>query len=400
MNYRNTTLRLLLLGTAILLFAFCSNNQQTSTQVINDTKTSTGSYTASTSVIQSDTVIFCDYNQVPKDVLNLKLSSLIDSCRITRLETSEDAFVKFTNTYISDNYIGIRNNSRIPFKLFDYSGKFLRDIGKIGRGPNEYTNLYSEIIDEQQNCIYLLPWSQRQILRYDLKGVPIEPIGLKYDIIKANLFINHDTITVLNLPFSEDMKIAYVQTFSGKIISELPAKRHAFKPDFSNEIFSSKNDANFDLHLSKFFEIINDTLYHYQNNRLKPVFTVLFDDKEIPIHNYFELPDYFICQIMSTSKGRGNSTTANSHEIIMVDKKSLKTKRIKLINDYLGNIEMDFNFKNGKFINNLYPNELADRISKVLEEDDLSDESRNQLLSFRKSFNLDDNNIVFFGNLK
>jgi hypothetical protein len=400
MNYPNKALRFLLLSTAVLLFAYCSNSPKNNTQITNDTKTRTIRYEASISVIRSDTVISCDYNQVTKNVLNVKLSSFIDSCKITRLETSENAFVKFTSTYISDNLIGIRNNGRIPFKLFDYSGKFLGDIGKIGRGPNEYTNLYSEIIDEQQNCIYLLPWSRRQILRYDLKGIPIEPISLKYDIIKANIFINQDTITVLNLPFSADMKIAYVQTFSGKIISELPAKRHAFKPDFSNEIFSSKNDENFDLHLSKFFGVVNDTLYHYQNNRLKPVFTVFFDSKEIPIHNYFELPDYFVCQIMSTSKGRGNSTTATSHEIIMIDKKTLEAKRIRLINDYFGNIEMDFNFKNGKFINNLYTNELADRISKALEEDNLSEESRNQLLSFRKSFNLDDNNIVFFGNLK
>lgn len=393
-------LSFLLLSGTIILITYCSNKSHENKEIRNVSKTSSNGQILFRVAVGKDTLIVCNYSEVKKDVIDVKLSSFIDSCRIVRLETSENAFIKLGNTTISENFIGVRNTGQVPYKLFDHSGKFIRNIGKIGRGPNEYTTIYSEIVDEKNNCIYLMPWNRNQILRYDLNGNPLTPINLKFNQTKSRIFIKHDTITVINLPFSPNDKIAYIQTFDGQIINSLAATYHALKPDFSNEIFSSNNSKDIDLHLSKFFQVVNDTLFHYQKNRLQPVFTMFFDEIEIPIHHYFELPNYFICEIMAISESRGNSTIATSHELIIVNKTTLKANRFHLINDYLGNIEMDFNFINGKFINNIYANKLKDKISAALNNDNLSVKNRDQLTSFNKSFNVDDNNIVFYGDLK
>lgn len=353
--------------------------------------------------INGDTVVVCNYDKISQEVVDVFLSSFIDSCEITKLETSDSSNVKVASTFgtfVSENYIGVRNN-KLPFMIFDHSGKFIRKIGNIGHGPSEYINIYDEIIDEENDCIYLLPWQSNEILRYDLQGNPISPIKLKYSTTKATMFIRHDTVTILNLPFSSESIIAFVQKFDGQIVYELLAGGYSLKPDFSNEIISLKNDENMDMHLFNFGCITTDTLYHYKEDHLQPVFAVNFNSKEIPPHNYYELPGYYICQTMTWVKAQRRTYNAINHEILLVDKTTLETKRIRLLNDYLGNIEMDFLFKNGKFINNLSAIDLKERISKVLDsEKDMTPKDREQLINFNNSLNDEDNNIVFSGDIK
>ena len=71
----------------------------------------------------------------------------------------------------------------------------------------------------------------------------------------------------------------------------------ALKPDFSNEVHSNKNGADFDVSLSPFWERRPDSLYHYANGRLNPRFTMNFAKKEIPIHDYKEFPHHFLGSI-------------------------------------------------------------------------------------------------------
>ena len=50
----------------------------------------------------------------------------------------------------------------------------------------------------------------------------------------------------------------------------------------------------FDVSLFVFWERRPDSLYHYANARLNPRFTMDFVKKEIPIHDYKELPRHFL----------------------------------------------------------------------------------------------------------
>ncbi len=354
-------------------------------------------------IINKDTLIVCNLHKVSEDVIDMPLSTFIDSCRITYLETRDSAYVKVGNTIISENFIGIRNYGGIAFKLFDYSGKYIRDIGKIGRGPNEYSTLYCENIDEKNNSICLLPWNSNKILRYDLMGSYLEPIKLKFGLSKAHFFIENDKLTLLNLPFSSNSKIGYTQTINGEIVNECNATFHSLQPDYSNEIFCSNNTVNKEFHLSRFYNRCNDTLYHYDSGIIRPRFSVNFNPNNVPLHNYFELPLHYIAVIKSVKKDKRKTMSANTTEIILIDKKTLKAKRIRLINDYFGDLKMDVDycFRNGYFINNLSAIDLKNRIKLILQKKvNLTKPDQIYLNDFIKSFDIMDNNIVFWGKLK
>ncbi len=82
---------------------------------------------------------------------------------------------------VTDEFIIVRNGKhdmKYQILLFDRkTGKFIREIGKQGRGPNEY-QVYSYIpFNSDKREIYALGPS-RQILVYDLSGKIIDRINI------------------------------------------------------------------------------------------------------------------------------------------------------------------------------------------------------------------------------
>jgi len=78
--------------------------------------------------VNGDQVLVCDMNKVT-DTIDFPLSNLLESCEMVRLETTDGAFfdrARFVD--ISENYILIKSAGRFPVKLFDRSGKFIREI--------------------------------------------------------------------------------------------------------------------------------------------------------------------------------------------------------------------------------------------------------------------------------
>ena len=133
-------------------------------------------------------LIVCDKSLL-NETVTIPLSFFIEGeLQIVKLDDSDEALVKNTAAKISDNHILIKEDMRstLPCKLFDKkTGKFIANIGSIGQGPNEYTNIYDQQIDEPNNRIYLLPWNKKEILVYDLQGNALEPIPLCHSVPKG-----------------------------------------------------------------------------------------------------------------------------------------------------------------------------------------------------------------------
>ncbi|MFW5804797.1 MAG: 6-bladed beta-propeller, partial [bacterium] len=70
---------------------------------------------------------------------NLNLSSIADDIITVALETTEDCSLgAIRETRITDQYILVRDDFQQVF-LFTIDGKFIREVGKKGKGPGEYT---------------------------------------------------------------------------------------------------------------------------------------------------------------------------------------------------------------------------------------------------------------------
>jgi hypothetical protein len=69
-----------------------------------------------------------------------------------------------------ENILVINRNRDGTIFIFDRTGKGLRKINRIGRGPEEYSSVYSIVLDEDNNEIFVHDYSQRKIVVYDLNG--------------------------------------------------------------------------------------------------------------------------------------------------------------------------------------------------------------------------------------
>ena len=114
-------------------------------------------------------VVSVKFNKV-QEAPAIKISEWCSEPEFIALDSrSNDAFTSGFQFFISDSYIGIGGSTRQPYKIYDRkTGEYLRDIGHQGRGPGEYLNTYSSVIDENTGTVYLLAWNARSILSYDL----------------------------------------------------------------------------------------------------------------------------------------------------------------------------------------------------------------------------------------
>jgi hypothetical protein len=106
------------------------------------------------------------------------LSKFLNSINYVTLETNPHSIIgRFAHFEVTDEYIIVRDNS-IPKQilLFDRkTGKFIKSIGKYGRGPNEYSRFSYIPYDPDKRVLYAVN-SLRQLLVYNLSDSDVEII--------------------------------------------------------------------------------------------------------------------------------------------------------------------------------------------------------------------------------
>jgi hypothetical protein len=349
----------------------------------------------------------CDKSLL-NETITIPLSALTEELQILKLDDSDEALIKESATEISDNYILIKESQPIPYKLFERkTGKFLTNIGSFGQGPNEYTNIYDQQLDESNNRIYLLPWAAKKILVYDLKGKALNPIPLCNDAPKGKFKVDTKagTVTISILPFTGAPAVVWKQTVDGKLLNSIAPDHIALRPDYSNEVNVYKGDGVFDFYIFSFAPRA-DTLYRYDSsaNKLLPLFTLDFKGKGLNIHGYSEISGYYFGDISEPKQVNEYITTTQNHRFFIVDKKSLKGSYFTLENDFLGNIEIawpTYSFNSGYYIYNADPGNLRDGLENLLNSGKkLTPEMRAKLTKLKDSITDNDNNYILYAKLK
>lgn len=357
--------------------------------------------------INGQKLIDCNISEVT-DTINLKLSELVKNCELIPLETNDSSLYKRAwHIGISDNYLAIHSRGQMPIKLFNRQGKFIRNIGKVGRGPGEFGTLYDIQLDETANKLYLLPFARaNKIIVYSLDNEILPAIPLAYQQTKFKAHVDNGTLTVLSMPFKvkdqRTIPLAYQQTLDGKIIQEYRGSEHLLiNPinadgqfvGFNNEISSSFNTNSFDVFTLKFGGKQYDTLYHYNPklNELHPRYVATFNEEKQPYWSY-ELKNHFYTIIFG-DKYKGSK--------VIVDKKTLKSDFFKIENDFWGGLEMKsfYMSNNGYFVCSMLAVDLKTEFENILAGGDIDPKTKNKIEKLQKQIDENDNEILFIGEM-
>lgn len=346
-----------------------------------------------------------------KDTIDLPLSYWVEDFKAVKLDGKDEALVGQGPVLVSDNYILVGRANHVPCKLFRRDGSFVGSVGSIGQGPGEYTMVYDMQIDEQAGRIYLLPWNAKSIFVYDMEGQYLSdiPLNKKYEKLivpkgKFKVDAEKNRVAVMLLPFDYLPVVAWIQDMEGNFLHEVPMNHLKVKPDFSNEVVSTKASSDgLDIYLCTFWELRKDTLYHMnvENGQLQPKFTLDFGQREMTIHDYHEFPGHYVGSLTNPVQVGENTYQTEGEAFFMVEKETGKGAFFRIANDYIDHAPipyMPFFCSNGYFTLNIEPAVLMERLEKGMET--LDADKRKRMEALMKTIDEDDNNYVFIGKLK
>lgn len=326
-------------------------------------------------------MLVCHTTRIGSRIQPIYLSELVDSVEFVKLETNEACLLKSGSITLSQHYIGIRSLDMPPasFKLFTRQGAFMGDIGAVGKGPNEYSQLSDAQMDERRGCIYFVPFMfARDLLVFDFKGNYITKKPLLFrNLDKPKFYVSSDTVTCFSIPIHNKSGLAFTLTENG-LTNHVKAKEYMLTNTYDHEIFVN----TFDFNIYSFFITMVDTLYHYNKSdgSFIPVFHASMPHPRI--HIYKELPSYYLLEYLD-----------RDGEMIAVRKDGEKAFRCELINDFLDNMEVPHLWLKDNYIVIEYQPYL------------LLDQSRQRkdninLQKLTQGMKIDDNPVIFIGRLK
>jgi len=116
-----------------------------------------------------------------KESANLLLSTIANDIEYVKLEFSDSSQIRsFGKCIATKDYIFIDANKQ-GLLQFNRRGKFIRKIGKTGKGPGEYMHLQTFSIDTLNQKVYLSALRLKKILCFDYNGRWLNSINTTYD---------------------------------------------------------------------------------------------------------------------------------------------------------------------------------------------------------------------------
>ena len=143
-----------------------------------------------------------------ENVKRLYASEIITDLEYIPLETSEKCLINENyKTEISENYILV--SSKPHLILFSRQGKYIRNIGSQGPGPEEYSYPSKTAIDEKSGMIYNLNYNE--LTAYRISGEFVKKLYLKDIYKKAGINSSFNKI----VHWKENLFCANVRLYTG-----------------------------------------------------------------------------------------------------------------------------------------------------------------------------------------
>lgn len=299
-------------------------------------------------------LLSCNYDSNRKNEINLlsienrklSLSDFADSIKYIPLDGT--ILIKFINKIEIDDSLFIISTSPDGILIFNYDGKLVRKIGKIGRGPSEYLNGVNFTIDKLKNNI-LVYNGMGNVLKYDYLGnylgnfsLPTEITIGKIDFYNATLMISYPLITSKVKQCSQFLIIDSL----ANIIIDQKNTNYFFTSDalsFTSTLtYYFKNNVHY-------WNQYNDTIYQLDNSLIKKKYILkkgkykLTPEFVSNIKDFKNLENFIVIRDILESRkylffiydlfNRQNLTIYNKEAQITFSTIKLDNNEFRLIND-------------------------------------------------------------------
>ena len=214
------------------------------------------------------------------------------------LQISEEALSSSTEKiYCNDEYILISDKKMGYILMYDWEGKYLKKIGEIGRGPNQYISLcdFTVINDD----ILIKDEFQSNIITYSIKEDIINRIKLPFDTNCDNIFYLNEKLYFINNYGRVNEK--FFNLVSWNITDDIVEFMLPYDSDiYINERFWGLINY-YSIYNEETLIILanNDTIYSLEKNEISAKYKLSFGKNYVPADilknkNGMEIFDYSI----------------------------------------------------------------------------------------------------------
>ncbi|MCK5820451.1 MAG: 6-bladed beta-propeller [Bacteroidales bacterium] len=133
---------------------------------------------------------------------NIKLSDVVTDVELIVLEPRMETYItNVSSLSIGEKYIMVSDNVEDRIILFTKDGKFVRHIGRKGKGPGEFHHASEVVMDAKDRFVFIVDGVRQKIIKYNTNGEFIKEQNTS-EIIPARFatdirFISDDHFLVL-----------------------------------------------------------------------------------------------------------------------------------------------------------------------------------------------------------
>ena len=122
--------------------------------------------------IQEDVLITLDTHIAIKTKKEIRLSEIAESIEYVKLETTPESLISNGTFLVGEKYIVYCNRNPAKVILFNREGKYIREIGTVGKGPGEFMYpIYMEL-DSDENRLLVESYEPRsnKLFEFNIQG--------------------------------------------------------------------------------------------------------------------------------------------------------------------------------------------------------------------------------------
>jgi hypothetical protein len=243
--------------------------------------------------IESNSFFTIPFAEIIKTQHDVLLSEIAESVEFIQFENSPKALLgRISDIQLTKDYIFVKHNGVKLLTQFTRDGKFIRHIGKLGRGPKEYALMRIFSLDEKNGLIYIHTNWTRKILVYNFKGEYVKTLKFKAvergEVIRGrdSFLVSFGEPHIGNEPYvfiEHNQNGDTLQTTGNHIFWDKSETSQFMVGYWGRNVFYRSNNK---LHMKGWY---NDTVYTYDDqNKIVPKFFIDLEDHKIPDDLVFE----------------------------------------------------------------------------------------------------------------